>query len=74
MQQVSNLDHLNPEILLLFHFVGLSHRHHHQIYQEILIVNLLFAKCMLSTSIQRSTDIPPAIMDFILRGDRPCGL
>ena len=51
-QQVSNLDHLKPDIVLMLHFFGPSHLHHHwQIFQEIFIVNLLYAEHMLNPGI-----------------------
>lgn len=71
MQQVSNLDHLNPEILLMSHFFVPTCFHHHQVHQEIFAVNSLRVQHILKTGILRSRNILAAFMGLTLQGDRP---
>lgn len=56
--------------MLMLYFFDPSHlHHHHQIFQEIFIVNLFYAEHMPHTAIQRSRNIPSAFMGLTLQGD-----
>ena len=70
MQQISNFDDLKAWHCVNVVLFDPSHlHHHHQIFQEIFIVNLFYAEHMPHTVIQRSRNILSAFMGLTLRVD-----